>query len=92
MASFFNTNFNNREIVVVRMADTWNTKVDRLVEYLRASFPGNGSHTGINDYYARNQNGQLLNKQSKKINESLLLHKMGCVMQIAAERTHSSFQ
>ena len=38
------------------------------------------------------RDGQLLNKQSRKKNESLLLRKMGYVMQIAGERTHSSFQ
>ena len=44
---------NNREVFVIRMADTWNTNVDRLVEYLKAAFPGTNGATGLNDYYNR---------------------------------------
>ena len=44
---------NNREVLVLRMADTWNTNVHRLVEYLKAAFPGTGGKTGLNDYYSR---------------------------------------
>ena len=54
MAWFLNMiPFNNREVFVIRMADTWNTNVDRLVEYLRAAFPGTNGKTGLNDYYSR---------------------------------------
>ena len=53
LARFMNDRFNNHEVMVIRMADTWNTKPDRLVEYLRNAFPGTGSKTGINDYYSR---------------------------------------
>ena len=44
---------NNREVFVFHMADTWNTNVHRLVEYLKAAFPGTGGKTGLNDYYSR---------------------------------------
>ena len=54
MAWFLNrVSRNNREVFVIRMADTWNTNVDRLVQYLKAAFPGTNGKTGLNDYYNR---------------------------------------
>ena len=53
MARFLNSAINSHEVFVIRMSDTHNTNIDRLVEYLRRAFPGNGEQTGINDHYSR---------------------------------------
>ena len=53
MARFLNSPINSHEVFVIRMSDIHNTNVDRLVEYLRRAFPGNGGRTGINDHYSR---------------------------------------
>ena len=53
MARFLNSPINSHEVFVIRMSDTHNTNVDRLVEYLRTAFPGSGAQTGINDHYSR---------------------------------------
>ena len=90
MASFLNTNFNNREIVVVRMADTWNTNVERLVEYLRAAFPGNGSHTGINDYYTRNQRWPTI-EQAIQGNKRVFITAQDGLCDANCRRTYSFF-
>ena len=53
MVRFLNSAINSHEVFVIRMSDTHNTNVDRLVEYLRRAFPGNGGRTGVNDHYSR---------------------------------------
>ena len=53
MVRFLNSAINSHEIMVIRMSDTHNTNVDKLVEYLRRAFPGSGARTGINDHYSR---------------------------------------
>ena len=53
MSRFLNNIINSHEVFVIRMSDTHNTNVDRLVEYLRAAFPGNNGRTGINNHYSR---------------------------------------
>ena len=54
MARFLNSPINSHEVFVIRMSDTHNTNVDRLVWwYLRRAYPGYGGRTGINDYYSR---------------------------------------
>ena len=53
MGRFLNSPINSHEVFVIRMSDTHNTNADRLVEYLRRAFPGNGAQTGINDHYSR---------------------------------------
>ena len=52
MARFLNSPINSHEVFVIRMSDTHNKNVDRLVEYLRTAFPGSGAQTGINDHYS----------------------------------------
>ena len=53
IARFLNNIINSYEVFVIRMSDTHDTNVDRLVRYLRAAFPGDGTKTGINDHYSR---------------------------------------
>ena len=53
MARFLNSPINSHEFFVIRMSDTHNTNVDRLIEYLRTAFPGSDTQTGINDHYIR---------------------------------------
>ena len=53
MGRFLNSPINSHEVFVIRMSDTHNTNVDRLVEYLRRAFPGNSAETGINDHCSR---------------------------------------
>ena len=70
MARFLNSAINSHEVFVIRMSDTHNTNVDRLVEYLTAAFPGNNSGTGINDHYSRTGRWPTINEtiqQNKRV-------------------------
>ena len=53
MARFLNSPINSHEVFVIRMSDTHNTNVDKLVEHLRAAFPEFGFPAGIFDHFSR---------------------------------------
>ena len=91
IARFLNNIINSYEVFVIRMSDTHDTNVDRLVRYLRAAFPGDGTKTGINDHYSRTRSGQPWRKQSSRTNVYLSLHKIVCVMPTVGESTLSSY-